>query len=87
MRAGRLSMRECLHWASQRRAEVPLLNGEFEFLAVATPEIVNDLDLQAAPHGAAAAAARHATPLRRPRPTPDGVAGAIETAVASHILP
>jgi hypothetical protein len=37
MRAGRLSLRECLHWASQHPAELPLLNGEFEFLAITTP--------------------------------------------------
>jgi len=44
MRAVRLSMRQCLHWAGQRPAEVPLLNGEFEFLAIATPEIAGDFD-------------------------------------------
>ena len=41
MRAGRLSLRLCLHWASRRPHEVPLLNGEFEFIAVHTPEIGN----------------------------------------------
>jgi hypothetical protein len=41
MRAGRLSLRLCLHWASRRPHEVPLLNGEFEFIAVQTPEIAD----------------------------------------------
>ena len=41
MRAGRLSLRLCLHWASRRPHEVPLLNGEWEFIAVHTPEIAN----------------------------------------------
>jgi len=41
MRAGRLSLRLCLHWASRRPREVPLLNGEFEFIAVHTPEIAD----------------------------------------------
>lgn len=39
MYAGRLSMRLCLHWASQTPAEVPLLNGEWWFLAIHTPEV------------------------------------------------
>jgi len=38
MRAGRLSLQLCLHWASRRPYEVPLLNDEFEFIAVHTPE-------------------------------------------------
>jgi hypothetical protein len=38
MRAGRLSMRLCQHWASRRPEEVPLLNGEFEYIAISTPE-------------------------------------------------
>ncbi len=33
MRAGRLSLRQCCEWAARRPHEVPLLNGEFEFLA------------------------------------------------------
>ena len=39
MRAGRLSMRLCQHWASLRSHEVPLLNGEFEYIAISTPEV------------------------------------------------
>jgi hypothetical protein len=39
MRAGQLSMRLCLHWASRCPDEVPLLNGEWEFIAISTPEV------------------------------------------------
>ena len=39
MRSGRLTLTQCCHWASHRPHEVPLLNGEFEFIAVLTPEI------------------------------------------------
>ena len=38
MCAGRLSMRLCFHWASRAPREVPLLNGEFWFVAIQTPE-------------------------------------------------
>jgi hypothetical protein len=41
MRAGRLSLRLCLHWAGRRPEEVPLLDGEWEFIAIATPEITD----------------------------------------------
>lgn len=41
MRAGRLSLRLCLHWASRRPREVPLLNGEWEFIAISTPEVAD----------------------------------------------
>ena len=41
MRAGRLSLRLCLHWASRRPHELPLLNGEWEFIAISTPEIAD----------------------------------------------
>jgi hypothetical protein len=41
MRAGRLSLRLCLHWASQRPDEVPLLDGEWEFIAISTPEVAD----------------------------------------------
>jgi hypothetical protein len=39
MRAGTLSMRLCLLWASRPPEEVPLLNGEFEFIAISTAEV------------------------------------------------
>ena len=41
MRAGQLSMRLCLHWASRCPDEVPLLNGEWEFIAISTPEVAD----------------------------------------------
>ncbi|HEV2785123.1 MAG TPA: hypothetical protein VGV67_01940 [Solirubrobacteraceae bacterium] len=41
MRAGRLSLRQLSMWASRRPHEVPLLNGEFEFIAVHTPEVAD----------------------------------------------
>ena len=34
MFAGRLSLRLCLHWANHAPREVPLLNGEWWFIAV-----------------------------------------------------
>ena len=39
MRAGRMSLRLCLHWASRAPHEVPLLENEWEFIAISTPEI------------------------------------------------
>jgi hypothetical protein len=36
---GELSLGEMLKWASRRPREVPLLNGEFFFIAVLTPEV------------------------------------------------
>ena len=43
MRAGELSLRLCLHWASRAPEEVPLLDGEWEFIAVHMPDVA-DLD-------------------------------------------
>src|SRR4051812_47176280 len=39
MYARRLSLRQCLHWASHAPREVPLLDGEWWFNAIDTPEI------------------------------------------------
>jgi hypothetical protein len=36
---GELSLGEMLKWASRHPREVPLLNGEFFFIAVLTPEV------------------------------------------------
>jgi hypothetical protein len=36
---GELSLGEMLKWANRRPREVPLLNGEFFFIAVLTPEV------------------------------------------------
>jgi hypothetical protein len=41
MFAGRLSLRLCLHWANHAPREVPLLNGEWWFIAVETPEVAD----------------------------------------------
>jgi hypothetical protein len=43
-RAGRLSLRLCLHWASLARHEGPTLNDEFEFIAHLTPEATDATD-------------------------------------------
>ena len=42
MHAGELSLRLCLRWASRRPSEVPLVNGEFAFVALYTPEVADD---------------------------------------------
>ncbi len=41
MRAGRLSLDQLSQWAARRPHEVPLLNGEFEFIAIYTPEVAD----------------------------------------------
>jgi hypothetical protein len=38
MRRGELSMRQCCAWSARHPDQVPLLNGEFEFIAAYTPE-------------------------------------------------
>jgi hypothetical protein len=38
MRRGELNMRQCCAWAGRHPDQVPLLNGEFEFIAAYTPE-------------------------------------------------
>jgi hypothetical protein len=48
MYAGRLSLRLCLHWASRAPREVPLLDGEWWFIAIATPEIADTASTPAA---------------------------------------
>jgi hypothetical protein len=39
MRRGELSLAQCAAWAARHPAQVPLLNGEFEYLAAFTPEV------------------------------------------------
>jgi hypothetical protein len=39
MREGELSLEQCAAWAARYPEQVPLLNGEFEYLAVFTPEV------------------------------------------------
>jgi len=41
MRCGRLTMNQCIEWAQRRPHEVPRLNGEYEFIAISTPEIAD----------------------------------------------
>lgn len=38
MRRGGLSLAQCLAWAARRPAEVPLVNGEFEFITMFSPD-------------------------------------------------
>jgi hypothetical protein len=39
MRRGDLTMEQCCAWAGRYPRQVPLLNGEFEFIAVYMPEV------------------------------------------------
>jgi hypothetical protein len=39
MRRGELSLEQCSAWAARHPEQVPLLNGEFEFLAAHMPEV------------------------------------------------
>jgi hypothetical protein len=39
MRRGELSLEQCSAWAARYPEQVPLLNGEFEYLAALTPEV------------------------------------------------
>ena len=39
MRAGELTLKECCQWAAHAPHEVPIVNGEFEFIAAFTPEV------------------------------------------------
>lgn len=41
MRRGELTLSQCLEWARRAPEEVPLLEGEFEFIAGATPEVAD----------------------------------------------
>lgn len=41
MYRGELSLFQCLQWASRRPREVPLINGEFAFIAIRTPEVAD----------------------------------------------
>ncbi len=38
MRRGDLTLEQCCAWAARYPRQVPLLNGEFEFIAAFTPE-------------------------------------------------
>ena len=39
MRGGKLSLEQCAAWAARYPEQMPLLNGEFEYLAAFTPEV------------------------------------------------
>ena len=39
VRRGELSLEQCAAWAARYPEQVPLLNGEFEFIAAHTPEV------------------------------------------------
>jgi hypothetical protein len=39
MRRGDLSMQQCCAWAARSPHQVPLINGEFEFIAAHIPEV------------------------------------------------
>jgi hypothetical protein len=39
MRRGELTIEQCCAWASRNPGQVPLINGEFEFIAAYTPEV------------------------------------------------
>lgn len=43
MRSGELTLAECCRWAARAPHEVPVLNGEFEFIAAFTPEASESL--------------------------------------------
>lgn len=39
MRRGELSLEQCAAWAARYPEQVPILNGEFEYIAAFTPEV------------------------------------------------
>jgi len=39
MRRGELTLEQCAAWAARYPGQVPLINGEFEYIAVLTPEV------------------------------------------------
>jgi hypothetical protein len=41
MYRGDLSLFQCLQWAARRPHEVPLINDEFAFIAIRTPEVAD----------------------------------------------
>lgn len=38
MRAGRLTLNQCCAWAARTPHEIPVVNGEYEFITMFTPE-------------------------------------------------
>ncbi|HXD54955.1 MAG TPA: hypothetical protein VN618_09405 [Solirubrobacteraceae bacterium] len=39
MRRGDLSLEQCAAWAARYPEQIPLINGEFEYIAAFTPEV------------------------------------------------
>lgn len=39
MRRGELTLEQCSAWAARHPEQVPLLNGEFEYIAMFAPEV------------------------------------------------
>lgn len=39
MRRGELTLEQCCAWAARHPQQVPLLNGEYEFIAIRMPEV------------------------------------------------
>jgi hypothetical protein len=39
MRRGELTLEQCCAWAARHPEQVPLLNGEYEFIAIRMPEV------------------------------------------------
>ncbi|MFZ1153918.1 MAG: hypothetical protein WAN93_03325 [Solirubrobacteraceae bacterium] len=39
MRRGELTLEQCAAWAARHPDQVPLVNGEFEYLTMYTPEV------------------------------------------------
>lgn len=44
MRRGELTMTQLFAWASRHPEQVPLIDGEFEFIAAFTPEVAVGID-------------------------------------------
>lgn len=40
MRQGELSLEQCAAWAARHPEQVPLVDGEFEYLVALTPEVL-----------------------------------------------
>ncbi|MGA2164108.1 MAG: hypothetical protein ABSH36_06520 [Solirubrobacteraceae bacterium] len=41
MRRGELSLEQCSAWAARYPEQVPIVNGEFEYLVMFTPEVLD----------------------------------------------
>ncbi len=41
MRRGELTLEQCSAWAARHPEQVPLLDGEFEYITIFTPEVLD----------------------------------------------